>query len=144
MVTLRDVDVDNFWSVIDLNVAEGQEEYVVSNAVSIAQAKVQPECVPLAIYDDETPVGFAMYCIDRDDGEYWLYRLMIDEKHQSKGHGRAALRLVLERIRLDASRHRILLGVHPESTAAVALYRSSGFCFTGQVFGKEHIMELTY
>lgn len=144
MITLREIDIDNFWDVMELAVAPGQQDMVTSNAVSVAQAKVQPECRPLAIYAGEVPVGLVMYCVDRDDGEYWIYRLMVDEKHQRKGYARAAMEQVLAEIRRDKTRHRVLLGVDTAAEAAVALYRSLGFCFDGQVFGKEHIMELTY
>lgn len=143
-ITLKPIDAENFWDIIALNVGKGQEEHVTSNAVSIAQAKVQPECIPLAIYAAEKPVGFVMYCIDRDDGEYWLYRLMVDAAHQGKGYARQGMRLVLDEIRKDATRHKMLLGVDPGAKAAVGLYESLGFAFTGQVFGKEHVMELRY
>ena len=144
MITLRSIDTENFWDVVSLAVAPEQQEYVVSNAVSIAQAKVQPECVPLAVYANEEPVGFVMYCIDRDDGEYWIYRLMIDKHLQGKGYGRQAMERVLEMIRRDTGRHAVYLGVHRGAAAAVSLYQSLGFTFTGQVFGQEHIMRKTY
>jgi len=144
MVTLREITVDNFWDIVALSVDEAQREWVLPNAVSIAQAKVQPECVPLAVYAGEQPVGFVMYCVDRDDGEYWLYRLMIDKRFQGLGYGRQALERVLDILRADGARHHIFLGVHPAAAAAVTLYRNLGFRFTGQVFGAEHIMALTY
>ena len=87
MINFKDVSTDNFWDVISLEVNNEQQEYVVSNAVSIAQSKVQPECIALSIYDDNTLIGFAMYYIDTDDDEYWIYRIMIDKNHQSKGYG---------------------------------------------------------
>ena len=105
---------------------------------------MQSECIPLAIYDGETPVGFLMYCVDRDDGEWWIYRLMVDARFQRRGCGTAALALVLERMRADATRSRVFLGVHRQAAAAVALYERAGFRFTGQVFGAEHIMRLDW
>lgn len=144
MISLREITVENFWEIIELKVADSQTGLVASNAVSIAQSKVQSECIPLAIYQDETPVGFLMYCIDRDDGEYWLYRLMIDQKYQGSGYAKEAMRLLLERIRKDKSRSRIFLGVDKNGGVSVKLYESFGFQFTGQVFGKEHIMLLEY
>lgn len=98
MVTLKEITVDNFWDIIELEVGDDQRDLVTSNAVSIAQAKVQPECVPLAVYDGDVPVGFIMYCIDRDDGEYWIYRLMTDKRHQRKGYARQAMLLALAEI----------------------------------------------
>jgi diamine N-acetyltransferase len=144
MIRFEEVTRDNFWECVSLTVMEGQNEFVTSNAVSIAQAKVQPECIPLAIYDDRSMIGFLMYCIDEDDSEYWIYRMMIDEKYQSKGYGKQALEKLLEVIKADKTRNKIYLGVHKESIAAVKLYEGVGFEFDGQVFGSEHIMRLDY
>jgi len=140
----KEITKENFWDCIELTVAEDQADYVTSNAVSIAQSKVQPECIPLVVYDNDTMVGFIMYCIDEDDGEYWIYRMMIDKNHQSKGYGKEALRKLLEIIKKDKSHNKIYLGVHKESIYAVKLYKSFGFNFDGQVFGSEHIMRLDY
>jgi diamine N-acetyltransferase len=144
MITLQNIDADNFWDIVSLDVSESQHEFILSNAVSIAQSKVQPECIPLAIYNDKIPVGFAMYCIDRDDGEYWIYRLMIDERYQSKGFGKAAMQLLLNEIQRDKLHNKIFLGVHTESIRAVKLYENLGFRFNNQVFGNEYIMLLDY
>lgn len=144
MIELKEITSGNFWECIELSVDDGQQDYVTSNAISIAQAKVQPECIPLAIYDGDQMVGFLMYCLDTDDGEYWIYRMMIDKRYQSRGHGQAALARLLEIIKQDPAHHQVFLGVHQESNRAVHLYRRFGFDFTGQVFGKEHIMRLDY
>jgi diamine N-acetyltransferase len=144
MIKFKEITRDNFWECVSLTVMEGQSEFVTSNAVSIAQAKVQPECIPLAIYDDESMIGFLMYCIDEDDSQYWIYRMMIDEKYQSKGYGKKALDKLLEVIKADKTRSKIYLGVHKESVSAVKLYKRCGFEFDGQVFGSEHIMRLDY
>ncbi len=144
MVSLCEITKQNFWDCIDLEVSEGQREYVTSNAVSLAQSGYQPECIPLGIFSDGEMVGFAMYCIDADDGEYWIYRMMIDSRFQGRGYGKKALELLAEIIRKDRSRHRIMLGVHKESLAAVALHSGFGFKFTGQVYGAEHIMQYEY
>ena len=87
MITLRPISKDNFWDCIDLAVHPEQQSFVTSNAISIAQSKVQPECIPLAIYHEDVMVGFVMYCLDTDDDEYWIYRLMIDQHYQNQGFG---------------------------------------------------------
>ena len=107
MITLKNVDYDNFWEIIDLCVYENQRDFLTSNAVSLAQAKVQQECIPLAIYNDEKPIGFAMYGIDRKDGQYWIYRFMIDRRYQSKGFGRASFKMLTELIKQDKKYNKI-------------------------------------
>lgn len=144
MVTLKEITADNFRECAQLDVEENQQGFVTSNAVSLAQSKYQPECVPFAVYSEGGMVGFVMYCVDADDGEYWIYRMMIDKRHQGKGYGKEALRLLVQRISKDASHHCIMLGVHRESERAVALYTGFGFKFTGQVYGAEHIMKYDY
>ncbi len=144
MISFKEITRENFWDCIELSVAEGQSNFVTSNAVSIAQARVQPECMPLAVYDDEIMVGFIMYCIDADDGEYWIYRMMIDTKFQSKGYGRQSLEHLLNLLKQDRTHNKVFLGVHKESAYAVKIYKRAGFEFNGQVFGSEHIMKLDY
>jgi diamine N-acetyltransferase len=144
LILFKEITKENFWDCIELAVLKEQVDFVTSNAVSIAQSKVQPECIPLAVYDNDIMVGFIMYCIDEDDGEYWIYRMMIDKKYQSKGYGEKALEKLLEIIKQDSGHHKIFLGVHKESTYAVNLYKNFGFQFNGQIFGSEHIMTLDY
>ena len=144
MITFKNIDLKNFWEIIELKVYENQIDFLTSNAVSIAQSKIQPECIPRAIYNDEKAVGFAMYGIDRNDGQYWIYKFMIDRRYQSKGFGKVAFQLLINQIQQDKTHNKILLGVHKESVVAIKLYRSFGFEFNGQIFGKDHIMELSY
>ena len=143
MIKLKEITRDNFWDCVSLEVAPEQVDFVTSNAVSIAQSKIQPECIPLAVYDDNLMVGFVMYCIDEDDSEYWIYRMMIDKNYQSKGYGKKSMELLLDKIKEDKSHNKIFLGVHKESFA-VNMYKNFGFEFNGQVFGTEHIMRLDY
>jgi diamine N-acetyltransferase len=144
MIIFKEITKENFWECIELEVSKEQVDFVTSNAVSIAQSKVQPECIPLTVYDDDILIGFLMYCIDEDDSEYWIYRMMIDKKHQSKGYGKKTLAKLLETIKVDTTRNKIFLGVHKDSIYAVKLYESFGFKFNGQVYGSEHIMRLDY
>ncbi|UCD05409.1 MAG: GNAT family N-acetyltransferase [candidate division WOR-3 bacterium] len=144
MIEFREITKENFWECVELSVSKEQADFVTSNAISIAQSKVQPECIPLAVYDNDVMVGFLMYCIDEDDGEYWIYRMMVDEKYQSKGYGEQMLEKLLGLIKQDRTRNKIFLGVHKESINAVKLYKRFGFYFNGQVIGSEHIMRLDY
>lgn len=144
MLRLVDLDSKNFWDIIELKVSKEQEEFVASNLFSIAQSKVQPECIPMGIYNDETPVGFLMYCIDVDDREYWLYRLMIDIKYQSKGYGRKAMELLIDRIKEDKNHNIIFLSFVPENNSAKSMYESFGFRPDGRVESGEIVYKLEY
>ena len=140
IISLRDVTVDNWEDCIGLRVSESQRQMVAQNVYSLAQAKVQPECVPLAIYARDTLVGFLMYALDRDDGNWWIYRLMIDEKHQRRGYGRAALQQTVDRIRREPGCTKIVISINPDNTVARTLYRELGFVETGQKIGGEDVL----
>ena len=144
MVCLQPVTQQNFEELVALHVAPEQQKLVATNIRSLAQAYVQPNCYPFGIYANDVPVGFLMYCLDAEDDEYWLYRLMVDENHQRKGYGEAAVRLLLAIIKQDNTRHKLYLGVDIDGSAAPALYQKMGFRFNGRVYDGEHIMLLNY
>jgi len=64
MKSLREITMENFHNCLDLKVNEDQKNFVASNMYSLAEAKADGVSVPLAIYDDETMVGFVMYNFD--------------------------------------------------------------------------------
>lgn len=135
MLRLVEIDRYNYLSVLDLSVSPEQRDFVASNQYSLAQAYAQPECVPLALYAENRPVGFAMYCLDEDDHQYWIYRLMIDQRYQSVGYGRAAMHLLIDRIRgLSDDEHRLIyISFEPENVIAKSLYENLGFVPDGRV-----------
>jgi diamine N-acetyltransferase len=78
-------------------------------------------------------VGFVMYGFDPDDEKFYLGRLMIDEKHQGKGYGKAATLAVIERLKQTKDCREIYLSFVPENTGAEKLYSSVGFERTGKI-----------
>ncbi|MFC7681750.1 GNAT family N-acetyltransferase [Paenibacillus sp. GCM10028914] len=144
MITLKEIDRNNFFDVIKLKVAEEQSDFVASNMFSLAQAKAFPECVCLAIYHDDILVGFTMYCIDEEDKEYWIYRLMIDSKHQSKGYGKAAMEKLIEKIKEDIQHRVIYISFEPVNDWAKQLYEKLGFAEDGRVIDGEVVYKLEY
>ncbi|MDP3446956.1 MAG: GNAT family N-acetyltransferase [Eubacteriales bacterium] len=135
MLRLVEIDRHNYLSVLDLSVSTEQRDLVATNQYSLAQAYAQPECVPLALYAENKPVGFAMYSLDEDDHQFWIYRLMIDQRYQGVGYGREAMRLLIERIRglSDDEHRRIYISFEPENEIAKSLYESLGFMPDGRM-----------
>ncbi len=127
-ISLRPITKANWEQCVALQVGEGQENFVTPNAWSLALAYVDSTQVPLAIYDDETMVGFIMYN-DKplDDGSYRIARLLIDRAHQGKGYGRAAVAAVIERMRRIPGCTEIMLEYAPKNAVAEHLYTSMGF-----------------
>jgi diamine N-acetyltransferase len=132
-VTLSEITPQNFDECIDLKVAGAQTGFVASNLYSIAQTKVYPEMESFAVYDDEQMVGFVMFGFSVNFKRYLLVRLMIDERFQGKGYGRAATLEVIERMRQIEDCREIYLSCVPENTNAERLYKSIGFERTGEI-----------
>lgn len=136
-VHLRELTRENWEEAIQLKVAEAQRSFVAPNIYSIAEAKFMTNMQPFAIYADERMVGFVMYGLDPDDNNYWIYRLMIDEKQQGKGYARAAMTEVLERLKALPDCREIVLGYKPGNDGAAKLYQRLGFTTSGEMlFGE--------
>ncbi len=123
-----------------LRVAPSQQGFVATNSVSLKQADAQAFCVPFSIRADEKLVGFAMYALDPDDGNYWIYRFMIAEQFQGRGYGTAALTALVERMQALPGCSSIVLGVEPANGTAARLYRRAGFLERGDKLDGETIM----
>ena len=140
-ITLREINQANFDEVISLKV----KKYCASNLYSLAQAKIFPEAIPLAIYNNDVPVGFVMYGIEpRDNNEYWIDRFMIDEKYQRNGFGRRALEMVVDTIKQDKTHSKIKISTNPKNKVARKLYAKLGFRETGELHGDEALLILEY
>ncbi|MFT9600277.1 GNAT family N-acetyltransferase [Mesobacillus sp.] len=105
---------------------------MASNLYSIAEVQFLDQFKTSGIFEGEQMVGFAMYGIDPDDNNYWIYRLMIDELHQGKGFGTAAVKLVVEEIKRMNTNGipTIMIGYNQENDGARATYKKVGFAET--------------
>ncbi|MAT43018.1 MAG: spermidine acetyltransferase [Anaerolineaceae bacterium] len=144
MVELRPVTKKNFEAIINLEVSQIQQKYVASNLFSIAESKIYPECIPLGIYVNDTPVGFLMYAFNADDESYWVCRLMVDRYFQGKGYGKQALKLVMDEIRKRPTCNHIKLSIEPGNMSAQKIYESLGFKKTGELVEGEEVMRLDF
>ncbi len=140
VVRLEPVTPAHRAQLVALSVAAEQRDFVATNADSLHEADGNPDCVPFSIIVDGCIVGFAMYALDPDDGNYWIYRLMVDQRHQHRGIGRAALAELIALMSALPNCPRIVLGVEPTNAAARALYESAGFVATGEIIGGEEVM----
>jgi histidinol dehydrogenase len=141
---LRPVTEANVDELIQLEVAADQQGLVGSVAKSIAQASVRPAGTPLGLYDGDTPVGLLLlWDVRRDPDEpadqLYVWRILVDARHQRKGYGAKALRWAIDEARR--------LGVasvglsHQELPGhAGPFYEKLGFRYTGQVDHNERVM----
>ncbi|MDD0820647.1 N-acetyltransferase [Bacillus cereus] len=130
-VYLKAIDKKNWEEAITLSVTEEQQTFIASNLYSIAEVQFLDNFYANGIYLDEKMIGFTMFGIDPDDNNYWIYRLMIDEKFQGQGMGKQAIHLVIDEIRNNnANSSIIMIGYAPENLTAKFVYKKAGFIET--------------
>lgn len=147
-IYLKDIDESNWERCISLTTnKEGQhfivEEFVASNAVSIAQSKVEKGWITKAVYAEDTMVGFVMYGYCYEYNIYEICRLMIDHKYQGKGYGSAALGKAIEELKKLKDCDEIFISFEPENNIGKKLYESFGFRDTGNTIEGELLYSLS-
>lgn len=133
---LLEVDETNWRECIELKVAEAEKSFVDSNVFAIAEWKFEPENTIRAIYGHSELVGMLAYYFHdgRYGNFYWLYHLMIDARHQGKGHGQAAVNLALQEMRELGARE-VVTNCAPKNARALFLYKKLGFEDNGTLEG---------
>lgn len=128
------ISEENWDLVCDLELLKQQEDYLASNAYSIAQASFYPNFHTRAINSDGEVIGFLMYVSMEEEGQapgtYAIYRFMLDRRHQAQGHGRVALGLAVKEIAARPGAAAISISYKPDNTVARNFYTSFGFVET--------------
>lgn len=139
MIRLEEVNPDN-WR-FGLDVRDDQKEYVASTMVLLARAYAYRSFRSNAfiIYNDETPVGMALY-YDFEDA-YNFSQFFIDERYQGRGFGYTAAEMIIQRMRDDGVFDKVILCYVEGDEAAKRLYLKLGFSHTGEVEEGEVVME---
>ena len=171
-VSLRPITSRNFQQCTSLKVAESQKDNIPPNLNSLAYAYVYySTCHPVGIYPEsaiysgpwkedrlamtELPdmIGFAMYQII--NGQGWIKRLMIDEKWQGRGYGKAGmfeshnlwetneivLDTIVKRLRKHPDVEKILVFFNKENVGIEKFYASAGFVVCEAIEGNCITME---
>ncbi len=147
MIRIKAVDEENIFEVCELTTNQDgvgtiMEEYLCSNAVSIAESKYDPNLYPNAIYNDKTLIGFFMYIRTEDKADTaTICRFMIDHRFQNKGLGKKAFRYILKGLKIQGVR-KVILMIDEANEIAKELYLSFGFQFTGKIDKDEYYYEL--
>ena len=69
-------------------------------------------------------------------GPWFLWRLLIDERHQGRGYGRAALELIVDLVRAEGATQ-LLTSYQPGDGGPWPFYEKFGFVPTGEIDGTE-------
>ena len=117
-----------------------------------------PKAARLTPSGSEEPVGFLMighnmeaFCeVCGDDtpdslkNNYLFWRLMVDEKFQGKGYGKAGIKLALDFIKTwpCGKAEYCVISYEPENEAAKNLYASFGFEENGEMADEEVVAVL--
>ena len=141
-ITLREITSETVWSIMKLNVAENQKNFVAPNANSIAEAYFSKEAWFQAVYAGEEPVGFVMLYADEKKPEYFLWRLMIASEYQGKGYGYQAMVLVIDHVKGLPDAKELLTSYVPGDSNPSPFYYKLGFEETGEWDDGEKILKL--
>ena len=141
MIHLETITPDN-WR-LGLQVRDDQRHYVSDSAGILARAYAYRESRSRAfvIYNDDLPVGMAMYYDVEEEREYNFSQLFIDKRYQGNGFGYAAASLILQMMKDDGKFDKVVLCYIEGDDAARNLYEKLGFRHTGEAYEDEIIME---
>ena len=148
MISLRPITASNREAVEALRLAPGQERFVSSVVDSMREADEEPDgrALQWAVYAGETPVGFVMISDEVGSPEYiphFLWKLLIDERHQRQGYGKATLDLVVEYFRGRPGVEVLSTSAGEGDSSPIPFYERYGFKRTGDiVFDDEVLLRL--
>ena len=143
-IQLREITKDNLNSILKLKVSESQNQFVATNAVSIAQGTYEEKAWFRGIFDDDEPVGFVMLELEEETGDYYLWRYMIAEQHQGKGYGKTALVHIINMVKGLPNAKTLSLSYVPADGSPRPFYQKLGFAETGEVEEGERVMKLDF
>lgn len=131
-VTLRAVGED--WrAVADVTPADDQRQFVHPMAARyLLTSEREGPWTSLGVYAGEEVVGHVMWGLD-DDGSHWIGGLVVDQRAQGRGVGRAATRTLMAWFAEQPGHWVTRLTHHPDNAAAAHLYADLGFTPTGEV-----------
>ena len=141
MIHLETITPDN-WR-LGLQVRDDQRHYVSDSAGILARAYAYREHRSRAfvIYNDDLPVGLAMYYDVEEEREYNFSQFFIDKRYQGNGFGYVAASLILQMMKDDGKFDKVVLCYIEGDDAARNLYEKLGFRHTGEAYEDEIIME---
>ena len=135
-------------AICRLQVAPAQAGFVAPNAVSLAQALFSPEAWYRAIYLDGEPAGFLMLYDETQskpapaEPGIGLWRLMIDQRFQGRGVGKAAMQQLAGLLR-ERGFKQLRTSYVPGDGCPEPFYRGLGFAPNGELDDGEVVMLLS-
>lgn len=138
-ITLAPITPDNLRTVLALQTTPEQQRFVAPVPISLAQASLSPHAYTRVILHGSEPVGFLMLEVGERPGVVYLWRFLIDHRHQGRGHGRAAIEALIALVG-GWGVPRLELSYQPGEGNPGPFYRRLGFVETGEIEEGEHVM----
>jgi diamine N-acetyltransferase len=148
-VSLVPITRENWRASLEIRVQPSKLHWVASREpvalMLLAKSYIRPDGQiwhPFLVSSDDAYVGVLGVGIDERDAQTaWLHHVLIDERHQGSGLGRAAMLAVGRWLRASHPTVRVVgLCVLPENVAALGLYTSLGFQNAGETTDGQRIL----
>ena len=120
------------------------EEFVASNALSIVQSVYENGWITKAIEHEGELVGFTMYGYNEEENFYELCRIMIGRKHQGKGYGTQAIKLVLDEMSVIEGCKEVYLSTDPKNIVGKHIYEKIGFVSENRMIDAEELYKYDF
>ena len=148
VVSLQPITGSNRDALEALRVSPAQRRFVSGVSESLRQAAEHPRAraIPWGVYAKHTPVGFVMIADEVDGPPYiphYLWKLLIDERHQRKGYGTATLDLIVAYFRGRPGVEVIWTSAGQGEGSPIPFYERYGFEQTGELEENEVKLWLT-
>lgn len=126
-IHFKDIDNTNESLVKGIKVKAGQEDFIETVEECLEEAETYSQWHPVAIYDDEIIIGFAMYGSFGPNRDTWIDRIIIDVKYQGLGYGKKAMKKLIDIVSKEYDVDVLYLSFVEENKIAYNLYKSLGF-----------------
>lgn len=116
----------NFWDALRLEVAEGQEDFVLEAKSSVAMGLMFKTKEVYVQMEGLRAVGLLVLDINKKAGEYLVNIVLVDKRFQGRGYGKLMIKFAVERLKSAGARE-LTIGVNRYNYAAQKVYTSAGF-----------------
>ena len=136
MITLKEIDENNWLRVAQLETTKEQKQFVASSVGIMARAYAMraQNARAYAIAYEKNIVGVLLVRdLEEEPACYELQQLLIDYRCQNKGYGKQALKLIIDQLERERKYDCIELCVKMSDVAAIHTYKKVGFTDSGYI-----------
>lgn len=131
-IYFKDIDDENREEIKLLRIKKNQEGFIETVEECLQEASIYKEWHPVAIYNYEEVIGFAMYGSFGPNKHTWIDRILIEDKQQNKGFGKTAMKKLINIVSQTYNVDTIYLSIVEENKVAHKLYTSIGFQYMNE------------